>query len=287
MTRRSGAAKALVEQPGSGLPRAHGSPGRRGQFGHPARPSRRAHGPPHRPVPGAHLTSTTGRSRTAARRDAVKGGRLEQLTGWAGQVQCTGQQPGRFLAGGQVDATFQVADRPRAQSRRLRQLLLRQPRISPQPPQQPGAGSSATSPTALHRPNAIRRRYSPQNKAAAARTGPSHQAYKLARKPHPRFSWRRNPAGKPFSGARTRPAAGTGYTGVLISSEQGLCSPVPRQALSGDCRFPRNPVGLLWPGTCGASPSRWRQWRQPTKEQKRCPRPSVPGARTQPTLSRQ
>src|SRR6266567_290619 len=71
MTRRSGAAKALVEQPGSGLPRAHGSPGRRGQFGHPARPSRRAHGPPHRPVPGAHLTSTTGRSRTAARRDAV------------------------------------------------------------------------------------------------------------------------------------------------------------------------------------------------------------------------
>jgi hypothetical protein len=34
-------------------------------------PSRRAHGPPHRPVPGAHLTGTTGRSRTAARRDAV------------------------------------------------------------------------------------------------------------------------------------------------------------------------------------------------------------------------
>jgi hypothetical protein len=36
-------------------------------------PSRRVHGPPHRPVPGAHLTSTTGRSpsRTTARRAAA------------------------------------------------------------------------------------------------------------------------------------------------------------------------------------------------------------------------
>ena len=38
MTRRSGAAKALVEQPGSCLPRAHASPGPWGQSGQPERP---------------------------------------------------------------------------------------------------------------------------------------------------------------------------------------------------------------------------------------------------------
>jgi len=48
------------------------------------------------------------------------------------------QQHGGVLAGRAVDTPLQVADRPRAHARRLRQLLLRQPSLRPQLPQQPG-----------------------------------------------------------------------------------------------------------------------------------------------------
>jgi hypothetical protein len=71
MTRRSGAAKALVEQPGPCLSRAQASPGPSGQSEASRTPSRRVHGSPHRPVRGAHLTSITARSRTVARSDAA------------------------------------------------------------------------------------------------------------------------------------------------------------------------------------------------------------------------
>ena len=57
--------------------------------------------------------------------------------GPASKAQRIRQQPGRLPARGPVDAPLQVTDRPRAQARRLRQLLLRQPCISAQPPQQP------------------------------------------------------------------------------------------------------------------------------------------------------
>jgi hypothetical protein len=53
------------------------------------------------------------------------------------QAQRTGQQHGCFLVDGQVDAALQVTDRPRAQARRLGQLLLGQPGLAPQLSQQP------------------------------------------------------------------------------------------------------------------------------------------------------
>ena len=54
------------------------------------------------------------------------------------QAQRAGQQHGGVLAGRAVDAPLQVTDRPRAQARCLGQLLLRQPGLAPQLPQQPG-----------------------------------------------------------------------------------------------------------------------------------------------------
>ena len=53
------------------------------------------------------------------------------------QVQRVGEQPGRLIAGREIDAPFQVADRPRAQRRRLREFFLAQPGAGPQLPQQP------------------------------------------------------------------------------------------------------------------------------------------------------
>ena len=69
-------------------------------------------------------------------RDAAAGRRDEQLPPPPGQAQRTGQQHRAVFAGGPADAPLQVTDRPRGQPRRLRQLLLRQPRLAPQPPQQ-------------------------------------------------------------------------------------------------------------------------------------------------------
>jgi hypothetical protein len=71
MTRRSGAAKALVEQPGSCLPRVQGSPAAVVSSVTPN--AQREVWPPHCPVPGEHLSSTPGRSpsRTAPGRAEV------------------------------------------------------------------------------------------------------------------------------------------------------------------------------------------------------------------------
>ena len=81
--------------------------------------------PPHGPQ---HLRS----------RDQPAGRRHEQRAHRLGQAQRAAQQHGGVLAGSAVDAPLQVTDRPRAQARRLRQLLLRQPGLGPQLPQQPG-----------------------------------------------------------------------------------------------------------------------------------------------------
>ena len=82
--------------------------------------------------------------------------RLELRPGRAGQAQRVGQQPGRVLAGGQVDPPLQIADRPRAQARRLRQLLLRQPGLGPQLPQQPAETRRRLLRHGPHRPSPAR-----------------------------------------------------------------------------------------------------------------------------------
>ena len=68
---------------------------------------------------------------------AATGRRNEQLPRLPGRTEGIGQQLAGVLAGGAVDAPLQVTDRPRAQVRRLGQLLLGQPRLGPQLPQQP------------------------------------------------------------------------------------------------------------------------------------------------------
>jgi hypothetical protein len=80
--------------------------------------------------------------------------RLERCSGRADQVQRIGQQPSRILAGGQVDAPLQISDRPRAHPRRLGQVLLRQPGIGAQPPQQQ---TERNRTLIRHRPSQARR----------------------------------------------------------------------------------------------------------------------------------
>ncbi len=65
-------------------------------------------------------------------RNQPAGRRHEQRAHRLGQAQRAAQQHGGVLAGSAVDAPLQVTDRPRAQARRLRQLLLRQPGLGPQ-----------------------------------------------------------------------------------------------------------------------------------------------------------
>ena len=109
-----------------------------------------------------------------ARRSAPARRRLEQRPLRPGQAQRAGQQPGRIMAGRQVHAPLQVADRPRGQSCRLRQLLLGQPGIIPQPPQQPG---EAQRRLLRHRPIAPHQTRPPvhRRRPATARTGHSRQ----------------------------------------------------------------------------------------------------------------
>ena len=85
-------------------------------------------------------------------RHPPQGRRREQLCGRPGQPQRPGQQPGGVPAGGAIDAPLQVTNRPRAQARRLRQLLLRQVGLYPQLPQQPGETQLRLS---CHRPIAL------------------------------------------------------------------------------------------------------------------------------------
>jgi hypothetical protein len=64
--------------------------------------------------------------------------RNEQHPHLPGQAERISQQYGGVLAGGAVDTSLQVTDRPRAQTRSLGQLLLREPGLGPELPQQPG-----------------------------------------------------------------------------------------------------------------------------------------------------
>ena len=74
----------------------------------------------------------------AARGRAPAAGRgHELLPHRPGQAKRTRQQLGGVLTGRAVDAPLQVTDRPRTHFRRFGQLLLSQPRLDPQLPQQP------------------------------------------------------------------------------------------------------------------------------------------------------
>ena len=68
---------------------------------------------------------------------AAPGGRHEHGANRFGQVQGPGQEQGGIFAGRPVDAPLQVADGPRAQVSRFRQLPLGQSGLRPQLPQQP------------------------------------------------------------------------------------------------------------------------------------------------------
>ena len=85
---------------------------------------------------GSRRLSSHGRQHLRGR-GAAAGRGDEQRARRLGQAQRVGQQQRGVLAGGAVDAPFQVTDRPRGKARRLRQLLLRQPGLGPQLPQQP------------------------------------------------------------------------------------------------------------------------------------------------------
>jgi len=67
---------------------------------------------------------------------AAAGCRDEQLARRPGEAQGIGQQSGGVLARRAADAPLQVADRPRGKPRRFGQLLLGQPGLGPQLPQQ-------------------------------------------------------------------------------------------------------------------------------------------------------
>ena len=84
------------------------------------------------------------------------------------QGQRVGEQPGGLIAGRQVDAPFEVTDRPGAQRRRLGEFFLAQPGAGPQLPQQ--------LPELRHRRSLVQ--YSPRAHRAArhARAGRSRAA---------------------------------------------------------------------------------------------------------------
>ena len=117
------------------------------------------------------------RRQHARRRGASARRRLEQHPLRSGQAQRIGQQPGRILTGGQADPPLQVTDRPRGKARCLRQLLLRQPGIGPQLPQQP-----------------------PETRPSLLRHGPHRPFTAPARSSHPALpGYRREPASKSTS----------------------------------------------------------------------------------------
>jgi len=60
------------------------------------------------------------------------GGGFEFRAGLAGQLKRIGEQPGRFLAGGETNAALEVAHRSRADPGCLGQLFLRQACAGPQ-----------------------------------------------------------------------------------------------------------------------------------------------------------
>ena len=91
------------------------------------RPGRRGRERPRPTTPGRQHVG--GRPASARRRHEPPAHR-------PGQAQRIGQLAGGILMGGAVDSPFQVTDRPRGQARTFGQLLLRQPSLGPQLPQQ-------------------------------------------------------------------------------------------------------------------------------------------------------
>jgi hypothetical protein len=106
---------------------------------------RRAIGRPVKPG-GKHLR---GRCPATCRRD-------EQHPYLPGQAERISQQYGGVLAGGAVDASLQVTDRPGAQARSLGQFLLGQPGLGPELPQQPAETLKGLR-HRFHRPSQDRR----------------------------------------------------------------------------------------------------------------------------------
>ena len=90
------------------------------------RPGRRRKRARHAPLPGRQH---------GFYRPAPPGRCDEQFARRPVQAQRAGQQQRGVLAGGAVYPPLQVTDRPRGKPRRLRQLLLGQPRLGPQLPQ--------------------------------------------------------------------------------------------------------------------------------------------------------
>ena len=117
------------------------------------------------PLPGRQ--HVRGRGFAAGRRD-------EQSVHWLGQAQRPGQQERGVLAGRAVNAPLQVTDRPRAQPCRLRQLLLSQPGLGPQLPQQPGELQHRRLYHHAGIPSRVR---SPRPGTTAPRQGGQHQDY--------------------------------------------------------------------------------------------------------------
>ena len=110
---------------------------------------------------------------------------LEQRPLRPGQAQRIGQQPGRVLAGGPVDAPLQITDRPRAEPRRLRQLLLGQPGIAAAAAasrRSPAQACSATGLTVPHQPRPAARDSGRRRPRAPARAQPPRKPTSALRK---------------------------------------------------------------------------------------------------------
>lgn len=104
-----------------------------------------------------------GRCPPARRRD-------EQFPYLPGQAERISQQHLGVLARSAVDAPLQVTDRPGTHARRLGQLLLRQPGLGPELPQQPGETHHRLR-RGFHRPSPDRRGHAVHLPSLRARQG--------------------------------------------------------------------------------------------------------------------
>ena len=194
--------------------------------------------PPRDLVTRARRPAFPGRQHVLGR-TAATGRRHEQLPHRPGQAQRIGQQLGGVLAGGAVDAPLQVTDRPRAQLRRFGQLLLGQPRLGPQLPQQPAETQRSLLRHARHPPQARTR---PQS-GTARRTYPTIIP---ARPSRPRPATQSQPGtGRPaVPGAghrehRQPPGSALAPQGTAISAPRPVpdctCAPVPVEGTGLTC----------------------------------------------------
>ena len=127
------------------------------------------------------------------RRNLAAGRGHEQLARRLGQAQRAGQQNAGVLVSGAGDTPLQVTDRTGAQACRLRQLLLRQPGLSAQLPQQPGKTKLRLG----HRPSPLTT--CPPRPSRASREPPAQTVRQPRRPGHPRHP---KPAGQPLTADR-------------------------------------------------------------------------------------